>query len=52
MALPPGVTQANFDRALRDFEKAVGELLRILRGKPGYEARRPELKALLADLLG
>ena len=24
MALPPGVTQANFDRALRDFEKAVG----------------------------
>jgi len=24
MTLPPGVTQANFDRALRDFEKAVG----------------------------
>jgi guanylate kinase len=34
------------------FEKAVGELLQILRGKPGYEARRPELKPLLADLLG
>ena len=24
MALPPGVTQANFDRALREFENAVG----------------------------
>ena len=45
---------AEFDRVIvnDDFEKAVGELLQILRGKSGYEARRPDLKPLLADLLG
>ena len=43
-----------FDRVIvnDDFEKAVGELLRILRGEPGFEARRPDLKPLLTDLLG
>jgi guanylate kinase len=43
-----------FDRVIvnRDFETAVGELLQILRGHPGFEARRPELEPLLADLLG
>ena len=42
-----------FDRVIvnDDFERAVGELLQILRGKPGLEARRPELKPLLTDLL-
>jgi guanylate kinase len=43
-----------FDRVIvnDDFEKAAGELLQILRGKPGFEALRPELKPLLANLLG
>src|SRR5689334_15656840 len=42
-----------FDRVIvnDDFEKAVGELLQVVRGNPGYEARRPELKPLLANLL-
>jgi guanylate kinase len=42
-----------FDRVIvnDDFEKAVGELLQVVRGNPGYEAHRPELKPLLANLL-
>ena len=34
-----------------EFETAVAQLLDILRGKPGYSAKRPELAPLLADLL-
>jgi len=34
-----------------DFETAVGQLIAILRGQPGFSARRPELAPLLADLL-
>ncbi len=43
-----------FDRVIvnRDFETAVGQLLEILRGRPGYEAGRAELGPLLAELLG
>jgi len=43
-----------FDRVIvnDDFEKAVGQLLEILRGHPGYGANRPELAPLLSDLLG
>jgi guanylate kinase len=43
-----------FDRVIvnDDFEKAVSELLQILRGKPGFEARRRDLEPLLKDLLG
>jgi guanylate kinase len=43
-----------FDRVIvnDDFETAVRQLLEILAGEPGYEANRPGLKALLADLLG
>jgi guanylate kinase len=42
-----------FDRVIvnDEFEKAVGELLQVVRGKPGYEPHRPELKPLLANLL-
>ena len=45
---------AEFDRVIvnRDFETAVAQLLEILRGQPGYEAGRAELKPLLAELLG
>jgi len=45
---------AEFDRVIvnDDFETAVRQLLEILAGEPGYEANRPGLKALLADLLG
>lgn len=45
---------AEFDRVIvnEDFERAVRELLEILAGGSGYSARRPELKPLLADLLG
>ena len=45
---------AEFDRVIvnDDFEKAVGQLLEILRGDPGYGAKRPELAPLLGDLLG
>ena len=44
---------AEFDRVIvnQDFETAVAQLLEILRGKPGYEADRPELEPLLAELL-
>jgi len=44
---------AEFDRVVvnDDFESAVGSLLQILRGEPGFDARRPELKPLVADLL-
>ena len=44
---------AEFDRVIvnDDFETAVGQLLQILRGEPGFEARRPELKPLLTELL-
>lgn len=34
-----------------DFESAVGQLLQILRGAKGFEATRPELKPLIAELL-
>jgi guanylate kinase len=42
-----------FDRVIvnGDFETAVGQLLQVLRGKPGLEARRAELKPLLTELL-
>jgi len=45
---------AEFDRVIvnQDFETAVAELLEILRGQPGYDARRAELKPLLVELLG
>src|SRR3954462_15782138 len=44
---------AEFDRVIvnDDFEKAVAQLLQVLRRQPGFEAQRPELKPLLADLL-
>jgi guanylate kinase len=35
-----------------DFEAAVAQLLRILHGDVAFGADRPDLKALLADLLG
>jgi guanylate kinase len=35
-----------------DFESAVAQLLAILRGARGFDARRPELKPLIAELLG
>jgi guanylate kinase len=42
-----------FDRVIvnGDFETAVGQLLQVLRGKPGLEAYRAELKPLLVELL-
>jgi len=42
-----------FDRVIvnGDFETAVGQLLQVLRGKPGLEARRAELNPLLTELL-
>ena len=45
---------AEFDRVIvnDDFEAAVGQLLQVLRGAPGYEAGRRELEPLVADLLG
>jgi guanylate kinase len=46
---------AEFDRVIvnDDFEKAVAQLLSILRGEgTEYDARRPQLAPLLADLLG
>jgi guanylate kinase len=44
---------AEFDRVIvnKDFEPAVGQLLEIMRGSPGYRADRPELKPLLRELL-
>lgn len=35
-----------------DFETAVGQLLDLLRGGKDFDARRPELRPLLKDLLG
>jgi len=45
---------SEFDRVIvnDEFEKAVAQLLEILAGGPGYEAARPQLKPLLANLLG
>jgi guanylate kinase len=45
---------AEFDRVIvnHEFETAVAQLLEILRGQPGYQAARPELQPLLAELLG
>jgi len=45
---------AEFDRVIvnDDFEHAVEQLLQVRRGTPGFEASRPELKPLLANLLG
>jgi len=44
---------AEFDRVIVNdkFEDAVGQLMQILGGEPGYEANRPALQPLLADLL-
>jgi guanylate kinase len=44
---------AEFDGVIinDDFETAVAELLGILRGSPGFSAKRPELAPLLTDLL-
>ena len=44
---------AEFDHVIvnDDFERAVAQLLEILRGQRGYEARRPELQPLLDELL-
>jgi guanylate kinase len=44
---------AEFDRVIvnDEFESAVSQLLGILRGGGGYEAKRPELAPLLAELL-
>jgi guanylate kinase len=45
---------AEFDHVIvnEDFERATGELLALLRGGPGFEADRPQLKPLVAELLG
>jgi guanylate kinase len=44
---------AEFDRVIvnEDFEKAVTQLLGVLRGGDGFEARRADLEPLVADLL-
>ena len=44
---------AEFDCVVvnNDFEDAVRDLLEILRGGQGFEATRPELKPLIAELL-
>ena len=44
---------AEFDGVIvnDDFETAVSQLLAILRGAPGFSAKRPDLAPLLADLL-
>ena len=44
---------AEFDRVIvnEEFEKAVSQLLDILRGGKGFEAGRADLKPLLAELL-
>ena len=44
---------AEFDCVIvnNDFETAVAELLAILRGSPGFSAKRRDLAPLLADLL-
>jgi guanylate kinase len=44
---------AEFDCVIvnNDFETAVTELLAILRGSPGFSAKRPDLAPLLTDLL-
>jgi guanylate kinase len=44
---------AEFDCVVvnNDFETAVAELLAILRGNPGFSAKRRDLAPLLADLL-
>ena len=33
------------------FESAVDQMLGLLRGGPGFESTRPELKPLIAELL-
>jgi len=44
---------AEFDRVIvnDDFETAVSQLLEVLRGHPGFQARRPELAPLVKELL-
>ena len=44
---------AEFDTVIvnDEFERAVGQLLEVLRGSNRYAARRPELAALLKELL-
>jgi guanylate kinase len=45
---------AEFDRVIvnEDFERATSELLGLVRGGPGFDASRPQLKPLIAELLG
>jgi guanylate kinase len=45
---------SEFDSVIvnEDFERAVGQLLEVLRGSPDYSSRRPDLKPLVAELLG
>jgi guanylate kinase len=45
---------SEFDRVIvnDDWESAVRALQEILAGRPGYDAKRPELAPLLKDLLG
>jgi guanylate kinase len=45
---------SEFDRVIvnREFDQAVDQLLEIMRGNPGFRSDRPDLKPLLADLLG
>jgi guanylate kinase len=45
---------AEFDHVVvnDDFETAVTQLLNILRGAQGFDARRPDLTPLVAELLG
>jgi guanylate kinase len=44
---------AEFDSVVvnDDFETAVAQLLDVLRGNPGYAAKRPDIAPLLANLL-
>ena len=45
---------SEFDRVIvnEDFERATTELLSLVRGGPGFEADRPQLRPLVTDLLG
>jgi guanylate kinase len=44
---------AEFDSVVvnDDFETAVAQLLDVVRGNPGYAAKRPDIAPLLANLL-
>jgi guanylate kinase len=45
---------SEFDRVIvnEDFERATADLLGLVRGGPGFESSRAELKPLIAELLG